>query len=147
MKHAIAGAIAFAAVGASPAFAAGQTFQGEFDPVPHDNSTRDNVVGTGTFSATLSGGMLTVHGSFSGLSSAATAAHLRMSLAMGVPGAVIGDLHATAAYDGEISGSTKLSAAQVTALKRGTLYIELDSAKAPDGNSWGWLEDPGADRP
>jgi hypothetical protein len=146
MKHAIIGAVALAAIGASPAFAADQTFQGEFDPVPHDNSTRDDVVGTGTISATLLSGTLTVHGQFSGLSSAATAAHLRMGAAMGVPGPVIGNLGATAASTGEISGSVKLNAAQIAALKNGALYIELDSAKAPDGNSWGWLEDPGTDR-
>ena len=144
MKHVIVGAVMFGAVSASAAFAAGQTFQGELDPVPHDNSTRDNVVGIGAISATLSNGTLAVHGNFSGLSSAATAAHLRMGAAMGVPGPVIGDLSATAAAEGEISGSVSLTAAQVAALKKGALYIELDSAKAPDGNSWGWLEDPGA---
>ena len=146
MKHIIVGAVVFGAISASPAFAAGQTFQGDFDPVPHDNSTRDNVVGSGTISATLLDGTLTVQGNFSGLSSTATAAHLRIGAAMGVPGPVIGDLRATAAAEGEISGSVKLNAAQVTALKKGALYIELDSAKAPDGNSWGWLESPDASR-
>ncbi len=130
-----------------PAFAADQQFQGELDPLPHDNSTRDNVVGTGTVSATLSGNTLTVSGSFSGLSSPASAAHLEMGLAMGVPGTVIGSLGATQGPNGQISGSIKLNAAEIAALKKGAVYVQLDSVKAPDGNSWSWLESAETNRP
>ncbi len=142
MKRMISGAVVFAILTAVPVFAADPQFEGELDPVPHDNSTRDNVVGTGMVSALLSGNTLTVSGNFAGLSSAATAAHLKMGLAMGVPGPSIGDLTATQATDGKISGSIKLNAAAIAALKKGGLYVELDSANAPDGNSWGWLENP-----
>ncbi len=95
---------------------------------------------TGIVSATLSGTTLTITGNFTGLSSPATAAHLKMGLAMGVPGATIGELNATHAAKGEISGSIKLNSAQIAALKKGALYIQLDSAKGTNGNSWAWLE-------
>ncbi|HUO02464.1 MAG TPA: CHRD domain-containing protein [Rhizomicrobium sp.] len=133
------------AVLAAPLPAAAQEFAGDLDPVPHDFSDRDDVVGMGTVSATLSGTTLTITGNFTGLSSPATNAHLKMGLAKGVPGATIGELNTTHAAKGEISGSVRLNSAQIAALKKGALYIQLDSVKGADGNSWAWLE--GAERP
>jgi hypothetical protein len=127
--------VAFAA-----APAAAQEYQGDLDPAPHDFSNRDAVVGAGIVSATLSGTTLTITGNFTGLSSPATSAHLKMGLAMGVPGATIGELNATRAAKGEISGSVKLNSAQIAALRKGALYIQLDSVKGTDGNSWAWLQ-------
>jgi hypothetical protein len=46
----------------------------------------------------------------------------------------------TNAGAGRISGTIKLDTAAIAALNRGALYVELDSIKAPDGNSWAWLE-------
>ena len=123
-----------------PAFAADRQFRGEFDPFPHDMSTRDNVVGVGKVSATLVADQLTIRGDFSGLSSFATTAFLRMGVAMGVPGQRIGELTITKGEAGQISGTVKLNAAAITALNHNGLYVELDSAKAPEGNSWAWLE-------
>src|SRR5215469_2767230 len=88
----------------APLSAAAQQFGGDLDPAPHDISTRDNVVGNGTVHATLSGDALHISGNFSGLSSPATTAHLKMGAAMGVPGTAISELTATRAADGEISG-------------------------------------------
>lgn len=124
----------------APGLAVAQEYQGDLDPAPHDFSNRDDVVGIGVVSATLSGTTLTITGNFSGLSSPATAAHLRMGLAKGVPGATIAELNATHAAKGEISGSVRLNSAQIAALKKGALYIQLDSVKGTDGNSWAWLE-------
>jgi len=120
--------------------AAAQEYQGDLDPAPHDFSNRDDVVGIGMVSATLSGTTLTITGNFSGLSSPATAAHLKIGLAKGVPGPTIGELAVTHAAKGEISGSIKLNSTQIAALRKGALYIQLDSVKAIDGNSWAWLE-------
>ncbi|HXS08040.1 MAG TPA: CHRD domain-containing protein [Rhizomicrobium sp.] len=103
-------------------------------------STRDNVVGIGMVEATLAGDRLTISGRFSDLSSPAIGAQLRMGLALGVPGPKIGDLIVTKADAGEISGTVKLSPAAIAALKNNALYVEIDSAKAPEGNSWAWLE-------
>ena len=124
---------------------AAQEYQGDLDPAPHDFSNRDDVVGTGIVSATLAGTTLTITGNFTGLSSPATMAHLKMGLAMGAPGATIGELSVTHAARGEISGSIKLNSAQIAALKKGALYIQVDSVKGTDGNSWAWLEN--AERP
>src|ERR1700742_5129222 len=144
MKRAIVGLVIFGLVGASPAGAADRRYQGDLDPLPHDNSTRDAVVGTGTVSATLTGNMLTITGNFSELSSTATAAHLQMGAAMGVPGPKIGELTVTRARDGAISGSIKLNGAEIDALNRGAMYVHIDSVNAADGNSWSWLENSGA---
>ena len=128
----------------TPVFAADRQFLGEFDPFPHDMATRDNVIGAGTITAMLSGNRLTIRGEFAGLSSPATGANLRMGLAMGVPGQKIADLTITKADNGQITGTITLSAAAIAALERNAIYIELDSAKAPGGNSWAWLQAPKA---
>src|SRR3984957_20105917 len=124
----------------APSLAMAQQFQGDLDPAPHDFSNRDDVVGIGIVSATLSGTTLTITGNFTGLSSPATAAHLKMGLAMGLPSASIREVNATHAIKGEISGSIKLTSAQIAALRKRALYIQLDSVKGKDGNSWAWLE-------
>jgi hypothetical protein len=41
--------------------------------------------------------------------------------------------------NGTISGSLELTPRQVEALEKSSLYIQLHSEKAPDGNLWGWL--------
>jgi hypothetical protein len=136
----IRAALLMLAILAAPSSAAAQQFAGDLDPAPHDFANRDNVVGAGMVSAILSGTTLTITGSFTGLTSPATAAHLKMGLAMGVPGATIGELSATHSAKGEISGSIKLNSTQIAALRKGALYIQLDSVKGTDGNSWAWLE-------
>jgi hypothetical protein len=95
----------------------------------------------------LEGNTLTVHGSFSNLTSVASGGSFRIGLAKGVPGDAIGTLSAAHARRGEISGSVKLSAAQKAALDRQALYIRIDSEKSPDGNIQGWLEAPAAHTP
>lgn len=140
MMPRLCAALLMLAVLTAPSLAMAQQFQGDLDPAPHDFSNRDDVMGIGIVSATLSGTTLTITGNFTGLSSPATAAHLKMGLAMGVPGATIGELNATHAVKGEISGSIKLNSAQIAALRKRALYIQLDSVKGKDGNSWAWLE-------
>jgi hypothetical protein len=54
-------------------------------------------------------------------------------------GPAIGDLTATAATNGTITGSIELTKEQVDDLAAGRLYVQLHSQKAPDGNLWGWL--------
>jgi CHRD domain len=131
----------------APAFAADVQYGTELDPVAFDNSTVKNNVGIGHVTAALSGSTLTVTGDYSGLSSEATAANLVMGLGRGVAGGATGGMNGSTvgkltiggSMDGQISGSIKLTSAQIAALKKGALYIEIDSAKAPNGNLWGWL--------
>jgi hypothetical protein len=40
---------------------------------------------------------------------------------------------------GNISGSVDLTPAEVEALRKGMVYVQIQSVGAPDGNLWGWL--------
>jgi hypothetical protein len=127
---------------ASPALAAG--FEAELDPVPFDATNRADVVGSiGNVTATLDGSMLAISGTFSNMTSAATGGSVRVGLAKGVPGDAIGTLTISHAPQGNVSGSVTLTAAQAAALQKQSLYIRIDSEKAPDGNLQGWLEATG----
>jgi hypothetical protein len=138
-------AVAVLAVCIGPALAADTSFTAELDPVAHTPAERANVMGIGQVKAELAGTRLSVSGTFSGLPSPATAAQLRMGAAMGVPGPVIGDLSVTNSTRGSISGSATLSSVQIAALGKNALYVQLDSARAPDGNLWGWLQSSAVD--
>ena len=107
--------------------------------VPMDGGMRDAVAGSGSASALLSGTKLTINGTFGGLRSPATAARLHSGLAMGVRGAPVGDLTVSKAMSGTITGSLDLTPDQVQSLRKGRLYIQISSEKAPDGNLWGWF--------
>jgi hypothetical protein len=128
-----------------PALAAA-TYEAELDPTPFDATNRADVIESiGNVTANLDGNMLTVKGTFSNFTSPATGGSFRIGLAKGVPGDAIGNLTVEHARQGAFSGSIKLSAAQLAALKRQSLYIRIDSEKAPDGNVQGWLEESGKD--
>ena len=116
-----------------------ETFKGRLAPVPIDAQTRANIAGVGSVSAVLAGARLTVTGSFEGLRSPATAAQIHQGTATGVHGPAVFDLTVTKAAGGTISGSVELTPQQIESLKKGRLYVQIASEKAPDGNLWGWL--------
>jgi len=116
-----------------------EKFHTRLAPVAMDATMRATVAGVGTASATLSGNKLTVTGTFEGLVSPATVAHLHLSRVAGVRGPAVLDLTVNHATSGTISGSFDLSADQVEALRKGRFYVQIHSEKAPDGNLWGWL--------
>jgi hypothetical protein len=129
---------------ATPALAA--SYEAELDPAPFDATNRADVIGSiGNLTATLDGNTLTVKGTFSNFTSPATGGSFRIGLAKGVPGDAIGNLTVEHARQGAFSGTIKLSAAQLAALKREALYVRIDSEKSPDGNVQGWLEEAGKD--
>jgi hypothetical protein len=107
--------------------------------VPMDGGMRDAVAGAGTASVVLAGTKLTITGTFQGLRSPATAAQLHRGLARGVRGAPVAELTVSKSTDGMITGSVDLTPDQLQALRRGQLYVQISSEKAPDGNLWGWL--------
>ena len=135
---------------AAPAFAADMQYATALDPVAFDNSTVKTTVGIGAVTGTLSGSTLTVSGTYSGLSSEATAAHLLIGQGYGIAGgptggmagAPLGDLAVSGGTSGKISGSLKLTAAQIKALGQGAVYLLVTSTNAPKGNLWGWLHLP-----
>jgi hypothetical protein len=108
-------------------------------PVPMDGGMRNTVAGTGSATAVLTGAKLTVNGTFDGLLSPATTADVHRGAAMGVRGSSFAVLTVSKAPKGTFSGLIDLMPAQVQALKKGQLYIQISSEKAPDGNLWGWF--------
>jgi CHRD domain-containing protein len=107
--------------------------------VPMDGGMREAVAGSGSAVAVLAGTKLTINGTFQGLRSPATGAHLHRGAATGVRGAPVADLTVSKAINGTITGSIDLTPEQMQGLKRGQLYVQISSEKAPDGNLWGWL--------
>jgi hypothetical protein len=128
----------FCALFGAPAFAA--NYQTDIGPTPLDGTNRANVMGRGSVLATLDGNKFTLHGTFAGLTSNATDAHLCLGNVMGGVGPSIYDVTVTKAQSGDVMGSFTLTADQVAALKDGKIYVLLNSEKAPKGNLWGWFQ-------
>jgi hypothetical protein len=138
------GALAAALLLAGAA-AAQEKYETRLSSVADDLSTRDSVAGVGRAHASLQGDQLTVSAEYRGLTSNATGAELRQGYAIGAPSdAVIGSLKVSGGQQGTVSGSITLTATQLTAMKAGWIYVQIDSEKAPDGNLWGWLLPPRA---
>jgi hypothetical protein len=114
-------------------------FKARLSPVALDIAMFDTVAGAGQSTATLAGSKLTVSGSFEGLKSPATIAQVHRSSVTGVRGPNIFDLTIDKAVSGKFSGSFDLDTAQADSLRKGRLYIQIHSEKAPEGNLWGWL--------
>lgn len=122
-------------LGATPS----TTIQFRLSPGPRLVGTRADRSGAGTVTATLEGVRLTLKGSFSGLLAVPTAAHLAMGSLPGVRGPILSDLTVSPGTSGTLSGTVELDSSQITALHKGGLYVEIDSAKAPEGDLWGWI--------
>lgn len=116
-----------------------EKFKIRLTTVPMDGGMRDAVAGAGSASAVLAGTKLTISGTFTGLRSPATVARLHRGLAMGVRGAPVADLTVSGGVAGTISGAVDLTPEQLQSLRKGQLYVQIASEKAPDGNLWGWL--------
>lgn len=114
-------------------------FKARLSPVAMDGTMRATVAGSGSVSARLTDSRLVVTGSFEGLLSPATIAQVRRSPVTGVRGPAVFDLTVTKAASGTISGSFDVTPVQMEDLRKGRLYVQLHSEKAPDGNLWGWL--------
>ena len=108
-------------------------------PVARDLAMRATITGEGSATGTLAGNKLTIKGTFEGLASPATVAHIHQGTAPGVRGARVLDLTVTKAVKGEVSGAFDLQPEQVEFLKKGRWYVQIHSEKAPEGNLWGWL--------
>jgi CHRD domain len=134
-----------------PTLGANEKYQAYLSPMPYSNAMRANVTGKGNVVAMLDGDTMSLSGAFTGLGGVATKAHVCLSNAPGIPGSAIFEVTVPSGVDGKVTGTFKLDDAQRTALRKGKLYIQIDSEKAPSGNLWGWLltghEIVGADVP
>jgi hypothetical protein len=101
-----------------------------------------NVVGGGSATAVLTGKKLSITGSFDKMASPATAANLRIGALTGVRGNSLFDLTLSktgTGTSGSIAGTFDLSPDQVDALKKGRLYVQIQSEGMPNGHLLGWL--------
>jgi hypothetical protein len=135
----VAVAVISAGFGLLLAAQSGETFKARLSPMPADARTRADLAGSGSASAVLTGTKLAISGSFDGLRSAATTASLHVSVVSGMKGPAIGDLTISKATSGTITGSIDLTPQQLASLRKGGLYVQIHSEKAPDGVLWGWL--------
>ena len=132
-------AIACSGLGLSLSAQTKETFKARLSAMPADARTRADLAGSGSATAVLTGTTLAITASFDGLRTAATVASLHSSVGAGVRGPAIGDLTISKATSGAITGSFDLTPQQLTSLRKGGLYVEIHSEKAPDGVLWGWL--------
>ncbi len=116
-----------------------ETYKLRLSPVSMDAAMKVNIAGSGSGSAVLTGNKLTVNATFDGLLSPATTAQIHRGSATGVRGPVILDLKVSSALSGSVTGTFDLAADQLESLRKGRLYVQIASEKAPDGNLWGWL--------
>jgi CHRD domain len=116
-----------------------ETYRVRLTPVSMDAAMKVNIAGMGKASAVLTGTKLAVNGTFEGLLSPATIAQIRRGSLTGVRGPAILDLKVTPSSSGSVTGTFDLDANVLESLRKGRLYIEIASEKAPDGNLWGWL--------
>jgi hypothetical protein len=140
-RHVWAAVFLGAAILSAAYAAAGQsaeTFKVRLSPVAMDATMMARIAGSGSATAMLSGKKLTITGSFSGLRSAATDAHIHRG-GKGIRGPAIMDLTVSKATSGNVSGSLDLTPEQIEDLRNSRFYIQINSERAPDGNLWGWL--------
>ena len=116
----------------------GETYKVWLTPVPLDSGMVSTVAGKGVLRGVLAGKKLTISGTFAGLKSPATEAHIHHG-PKAVRGPVILDLPVPKATSGTINASIDLTPEQVEALKNNSLYIQINSQGAPNGNLWGWF--------
>jgi len=138
----IAARVVFAAIsvlGLSLLAETGETYKARLSAVPADARTRADLTGTGTATAVLMGTKLTVNGTFEGLKTPATVARLHGAVMAGVRGPAIQDLTISKAVSGTITGTVDLTTPQLENLRKGGLYVQIHSEKAPEGALWGWL--------
>jgi len=116
-----------------------ERYKARLATVPMDGGMREAVAGSGSATAVLAGTRLTITGTFEGLRSPATVARLHNGPTKGVRGAPLADITVSKGMTGTLTGSVDLTPEQLQNLRKGQLYIQISSEKAPDGNLWGWL--------
>lgn len=118
---------------------ADESFDVRLSPAPRDASMKPSIAGHGTARVTLRGSRLTIAGNFSAFPSPATHATLHRGPAVALRGPAIRELTVSSNTSGALTAELTLDAAELAALEAGQLYIQIDTAAAPEGNVWGWL--------
>ena len=115
-----------------------QQFSGRLSVLPVNPVTVNSMSGEGYVIGTLDDMALMITGTFTGLSSPATAAHIHQA-----PPARRGQarftLEVTTSTSGTIAGSVVLSADQIELLHSRSYYVQVHTENNPDGEIRGWL--------
>lgn len=141
MKHttlAVLGAAALVILASVQTAAQTTTYVARLSVVPITVAMQETVAGRGSATAVLAGTKLTIDGAFEGLRSPATVARLHLA-PRGVRGPAIAELTVSSGTNGTLKGAVELTDRQREALEQMSLYIQIHSEKAPEGNLWGWL--------
>jgi len=103
------------------------------------NSMQDHATashGKGTFTGDIASGKLKFTLKFSGLTGPATAAHIHMG-AVGKAGPVV--LPLCGPCTSPVKGNVRISAAVIKAIRKGSAYVNVHTAKYPNGEIRGQL--------
>lgn len=131
-------AAAAVAVWSASAVAQTRAFTAHLSVVPLTVAMQETVAGRGSATAVLTGNRLTIEGTFQGLRSPAMSARLHLA-PRASRGEAIAELTVSKATNGMLKGAVELTGRQREALEKFSLYIQINSEKAPEGNLWGWL--------
>jgi hypothetical protein len=115
-----------------------RTFAARLSVVPITVAMQETVAGRGAVTAVLAGNRLTIEGTFEGLRTPATVARVHLA-PRAMRGPAIADLTVSTGRTGTIKGAVDLTDRQREALEKSSIYIQIHSEKAPEGNLWGWL--------
>ena len=116
------------------------SFRARLSPFPVNRQTVTTITGVGQVRAALEGNRLTVTGSFEGMSSPVTGAHIHVA-PPGQHGPLAHRLEVSGGIDGEISGTLDLTEEQVASLHGHALYVQVHSEGNPGGELRGWIFD------
>ena len=114
-----------------------EVYRARLSPMPTTPQTVNTILGEGEVILTLNGNSLTVDGTFTGMSSAATGAHIHNG-PPAQPGPVIHTLEVSQATNGSVNGTISLTEEQVEALINNEFYIQIHSESNPPGELRGW---------
>ena len=115
-----------------------EVYRARLSPLPTTPQTVNTILGEGEVILTLNGNSLTVDGTFTGMSSAATGAHIHNG-PPAQPGPVIHTLEVSQATNGSVNGTISLTEEQVEALINNEFYIQIHSESNPPGELRGWV--------
>ena len=84
-----------------PVLSGAEKYQAYISPMPYSNAMRADVTGKGNIVATLEGDTMSLSGTFAGLASPATKAHVCLSKAAGIPGKAIFEVTVASGEEGQ----------------------------------------------
>jgi hypothetical protein len=118
-----------------------ERFRGRLSVLPIDFATAPSISGWGEAQARLTGRVLAIAGTFEGLSSPATVAHIHQAppARRGPVAFPIEVSSASPATSGELSGALELTDAQIRALRNSDYYVQIHTENNPGGEIRGWL--------